>query len=110
MGEDKSHVAASQAWRQQYSPHHICVMTRIKKAIYWLALAMLNHSGGVQLLLHPRNSGFHLSVTFKTLSPLSASITITTSDPCLTHAHTRAGAGVEGLVKKAGRRTEAQRE
>lgn len=29
---------------------------------------MLNNTGGVQLLLCPRNSGFHLSVTFKTHS------------------------------------------
>lgn len=52
-----------------------------KNAIYRPALAMLNNSGGVQLLLRPRNSGFHLSVTFKTPSPPSASITINAGEP-----------------------------
>lgn len=66
-----------------------------KKAIYWPALAMLNNSRGVQLLQRPRNSGFHLSVTFKTRSPPSASITITAGDPRLTHTHTTGKSGGE---------------
>lgn len=67
---------------------------------------MLNNSGGVQLLLRPRNSGFHLSVTFKTCSPPSASITITAGEPCLTRMHTpgRGCGGIgEGHIRMAGR-------
>lgn len=76
-----------------------------KKAIYRPALAMLNNSGGVQLLLRPRNSGFHLSVTFKTCSPPSASITITAGEPCLTHTPGRGRGGIGGgHIRKAGRR------
>lgn len=69
-----------------------------KNAIYRPALAMLNNSGGVQLLLRPRNSGFHLSVTFKTRSPPSASITINAGEPRLAHTHARrrGGGGLGG--------------
>lgn len=100
-----SHVGTQKVQTQQtffFSPPtllsapYLC-HDKEKNAIYRPALAMLNNSGGVQLLLRPRNSGFHLSVTFKTRSPPSASITINAGEP-------REGGGDgEGRIRKAGR-------